>query len=109
MTSELKKKIEEKEQRSNSGNPEHCLSYLLHSAKCNADLTVFPMQWGTRYVSPFYDIQTLAEAKRNRTRIPFGIDQGHHQCKNWNRIQDWAKERSFDIYEPGLLIHPHYG
>lgn len=32
------------------GNPEHCLSYLLHSAKCNADLTVFPMQWGEKYV-----------------------------------------------------------
>ncbi|ODM22543.1 hypothetical protein SI65_00131 [Aspergillus cristatus] len=70
---------------------EHCLSYLLQSAKCNVDLTVFPMQWG------------------EKTRIPFGIDQGHHQCKDWDRIQEWARERSFDIYEPGLLVHPNYG
>lgn len=44
--------LKKTKQRSNLGNPEHCLSYLLHSAKCNADLTVFPMQWGVRYVSP---------------------------------------------------------
>ncbi|GES64934.1 hypothetical protein ATEIFO6365_0009042900 [Aspergillus terreus] len=70
---------------------EHCLNYLLHSAKCNADLTVFPMQWGAGQ------------------RIPFGIDQGRHQCKDWDRIQDWAKQRSFDIYKPGLIMHPTLG
>ncbi|EYE97107.1 oxidase ustYa family protein [Aspergillus ruber CBS 135680] len=70
---------------------EHCLSYLLQSAKCNADLTVFPMQWG------------------EKTCIPFGIDQSYHQCKDWDQIQDWARERGFDIYEPGLLVHPDYG
>ncbi|KAL5357359.1 hypothetical protein BJX96DRAFT_172452 [Aspergillus floccosus] len=70
---------------------EHCLNYLLHSAKCNADLTVFPMQWGAGQ------------------RIPFGIDQGRHQCKDWDRIQDWAKQRSFDIYKPGLIVHPTLG
>ncbi|KAJ6005651.1 hypothetical protein N7451_003595 [Penicillium sp. IBT 35674x] len=70
---------------------EHCLNYLLHSAKCNADLTVFPMQWGANQ------------------KIPFGIDQGRHRCKDWNRIQDWAKKRSFDIYKPGLIVHPKLG
>ncbi|KAG2420262.1 hypothetical protein HFD88_005063 [Aspergillus terreus] len=70
---------------------EHCLNYLLHSAKCNADLTVFPMQWGAGQ------------------RIPFGIDQGRHQCKDWDRIQDWAKQRSFNIYKPGLIMHPTLG
>ncbi|KAE8376691.1 hypothetical protein BDV26DRAFT_282492 [Aspergillus bertholletiae] len=70
---------------------EHCLSYLLHSTKCNADLTVFPMQWG------------------NESRIPLGIDQGHHQCKDWNQIQNWMKERSVDIYQPGLTNHPTLG
>ncbi|KAF9893073.1 hypothetical protein FE257_012484 [Aspergillus nanangensis] len=70
---------------------EHCLSYLMEAVKCNADLTVFPMQWGVE------------------TRIPFGIDQGRHQCMDWHRIEDWMKERSVDIYKPGLLMHPKLG
>ncbi|PLB39763.1 oxidase ustYa family protein [Aspergillus candidus] len=70
---------------------EHCLSYLMEAVKCNADLTVFPMQWGTE------------------TRIPLGIDQGQHQCKDWGRIEEWMKTRSVDIYTPGLLVHPKFG
>ncbi|KAI9043189.1 oxidase ustYa family protein [Aspergillus affinis] len=70
---------------------EHCLQYLLDAVRCNADLTIFPMQWGVGQ------------------RIPFGIDQGRHQCKDWNRIDDWMRSRSVDIYEPGLLMHPKLG
>lgn len=66
------------------------------------------MQWDEKY--PFLPLtHTDRQTHRTRTRIPFGIDQGHHQCKDWERIQEWARERSFDIYEPGLLVHPDYG
>ena len=42
-------------------------------------------------------------------RAPFGIDQGRHQCKDWNRIEEWMKSRTVDIYQPGLLMHPEFG
>lgn len=28
---------------------------------------------------------------------------------NWRRIDDWMKERSVDVYTPGLVVHPTLG
>lgn len=42
-------------------------------------------------------------------RIPIGLDQGHHQCMQWEKIDDWMKARSFDAFTPGLIVHPTLG
>lgn len=34
-----------------TGGAEHCLNILLQTVQCNPDLSIFPMQWGARYVS----------------------------------------------------------
>lgn len=80
----------------------------MEAAKCNADLTVFPMQWGTEYALLLLE-EYGQHSYQNRTRIPLGIDQGQHQCKDWGRIEEWMKTRSVDIYTPGLLVHPKFG
>lgn len=47
--------------------------------------------------------------KRARTRVPIGLDVGHHQCMQWDKINDWMKERSVDVFQPGLVVHPILG
>ena len=36
----------------------------------------------------------------------FGIQ---HECLNWEKIDNWSKERSIDIFEPKYLHHPKLG
>ena len=43
------------------------------------------------------------------TRIPIGLDEGHHQCTQWDKIDGWMKERSLDVFTPGLIVHPTLG
>jgi hypothetical protein len=31
---------------------------------------------------------------------------GEHTCVNWEKINSWVKERSFDVDDPKLLKHP---
>lgn len=28
---------------------------------------------------------------------------------NWKRVDEWMKERSVDVYKPGLVVHPTLG
>lgn len=32
-----------------------------------------------------------------------------HECINWDRLDHWMKERSFDPAAPGVMIHPTLG
>lgn len=45
----------------------------------------------------------------DRTRIPIGLDEGHHQCVQWDKIDKWMKERSIDVFAPGVIVHPVLG
>ena len=44
-----------------------------------------------------------------RTRIPIGLDEGHHQCVQWDRIDAWMQERHINVFEPGMIVHPTLG
>ena len=39
---------------------------------------------------------------RKEWPIPQPIGLMEHRCLNWDRMTDWAKERSFDLYKHGL-------
>lgn len=69
----------------------HCLNALRQTVQCNADLSILPMQWGPT------------------TRTPIGLDGGHHQCVQWEKIDSWMKERSLDVFAPGVIVHPTLG
>jgi hypothetical protein len=32
-----------------------------------------------------------------------------HECVNWETLNGWAIENSFDMFKPNLLIHPELG
>lgn len=32
-----------------------------------------------------------------------------HQCIKWDKLAQWTKERAFDMFKPGLLVHPKLG
>jgi hypothetical protein len=38
-----------------------------------------------------------------------GANGTAHQCVDWPRLKKWSDARSFNIYEPGLLVHPQLG
>lgn len=44
-----------------------------------------------------------------RERIPVGLDEGHHQCVQWDKIDGWMEERRIDVFAPGLIVHPILG
>ncbi|KAF2107808.1 hypothetical protein BDV96DRAFT_606088 [Lophiotrema nucula] len=70
---------------------EHCVDWLRQYVQCNADTTVIPFYWGSEQP------------------IPLAIDKNKHQCMVWEPLEEWAAERSFDIFTHGLLVHPVLG
>lgn len=55
---------------------------------CHADTTLLGYRW------------------MDEGPIPQPDPYAAHTCANWKRVQDWAKERTFDY---GLLVHPTFG
>jgi len=37
------------------------------------------------------------------------MDKSKHQCVKWEPLEQWAAQRSFDAFSPGLLVHPVFG
>jgi hypothetical protein len=70
---------------------EHCVDWLRQYVQCNADTTLIPYYWGPNQGSPL------------------ATDKAKHQCVAWQPLEHWAAERSFDAFEPGLLVHPTFG
>lgn len=42
-------------------------------------------------------------------RRPFANFEIEHDCFNWDSVNEWAKERSFDLYDNETLLHPIFG
>lgn len=52
-------------------------------------------------LTPFY----LATAD-DGSLYPFVKTRTYHQCVNWDRLMEWNKVRSVDLFDPGLLLLP---
>ncbi|KAF2162361.1 hypothetical protein M409DRAFT_27366 [Zasmidium cellare ATCC 36951] len=70
---------------------EHCLDWLRQSIQCNGDPTLLLYHWGTEHP------------------LPLAKDDGKHQCVDWDHLREWVDQRTFNMFEPGLLVHPIYG
>ncbi|KAJ3494980.1 hypothetical protein NLG97_g3726 [Lecanicillium saksenae] len=44
-----------------------------------------------------------------KDRLKPGANGTGHTCANWGKIAAWTKERTVDMYKPGLIIHPQLG
>ena len=69
---------------------EHCLDFLRQSAMCHGDIGLITFEW-----SP-------------TNRIPVA-NATTHQCVNWDKLDQWTKDRTVDMLKPGWLVHPTLG
>ncbi|CZR59326.1 uncharacterized protein PAC_09218 [Phialocephala subalpina] len=69
---------------------EHCLNQLRATAMCHGDVGIVPYSWVNDTLKP------KAEAIS-------------HQCIDFEKLTEWVDERTVDMFEPGLLVHPTLG
>ncbi|KAF9892560.1 hypothetical protein FE257_001669 [Aspergillus nanangensis] len=69
----------------------HCIDDIRQALMCNPDLSIYTWTWipGDRKPRPMLDIP--------------------QECVNWDKLNSWASDRSFDVFEPNLLVHPELG
>ena len=58
---------------------------------CQGDTSLLTMRWGKQQA------------------IPLANFSSPHQCVDWDRLDAWAQERSVDVFQPGMLVHPKFG
>ncbi|KAI8633285.1 hypothetical protein F5Y19DRAFT_471556 [Xylariaceae sp. FL1651] len=81
----------EEERQLDAAHAAHCLDSLRQSVQCAGDVSLLTMRWGVH------------------TREPLGNFTSRHECVNFDNIQNWAKERVYDVMAPGVLVHPVLG
>lgn len=42
-------------------------------------------------------------------RLKPGANGTGHTCANWDKVAQWTRERTVDMYKPGLIVHPSLG
>lgn len=70
---------------------DHCIDNLRQNIMCKGDVSLVTFDWvdEDRAPKPNFEIQ--------------------HECRNWERIDMWAKEHAFDIFDETTLVHPTLG
>jgi hypothetical protein len=66
----------------------HCLDNLRQVLQCYADTTLLTYSWRPDYLLPWADFQVTKE------------------CKNFNKINEWAAARKVKLTDP---VNPMYG
>lgn len=74
-----------------SGISAHCIDSIRLSLQCSADVSLITWKWLRGYANPWPDFR------------------GKHECRNWDDILDWAKDRLYDPTTPRTLVHPDLG
>jgi hypothetical protein len=69
----------------------HCIEILRQAAICRGDVSIITMFW------------------KDDVQLPIADFSLPHSCVNWNAIQEWSKQRSFDPMRPGYMKHPKLG
>ncbi|KAI0013866.1 hypothetical protein F4779DRAFT_624984 [Xylariaceae sp. FL0662B] len=69
---------------------EHCIDFLRQSVMCHGDIGLITYEWHDDSLIP------VANATS-------------HQCVNWQKLDQWTKDRTVDMMKPGWLIHPSKG
>ncbi|KAG4422698.1 hypothetical protein IFR04_004176 [Cadophora malorum] len=69
----------------------HCIEMLRQVIMYKADTALMTYEWLPDFPGPWPN---------------FGIQ---HECVNWEKIDNWSKKRSIDIFEPKYLHHPKLG
>ncbi|KAK4158886.1 hypothetical protein QBC43DRAFT_348319 [Cladorrhinum sp. PSN259] len=67
---------------------DHCIDSIRQNLMCNADISMMGFRW----------VNDSLEPKPNF--------RGQHECVNWERIEEWASERSFNPDDKANLRDP---
>ncbi|OJJ67982.1 hypothetical protein ASPBRDRAFT_660526 [Aspergillus brasiliensis CBS 101740] len=70
---------------------EHCIDNLRQNIMCKADIALLTFTWDPSDRAP----------KPN-----FVVE---HECANWEKVDKWAEEHRFDIFDETTLVHPTLG
>ncbi|KAI0126716.1 hypothetical protein BJ170DRAFT_629692 [Xylariales sp. AK1849] len=73
-----------------SKHMDHCIENLRQSLLCQGDMSPYRYEW-----QPTND-------------MPKPFARMEHICVEWDKVMDWAEQRSFSI-EDGLLQNPYTG
>lgn len=68
----------------------HCIDTIRLSLQCHADLSLIPSRWADGWSEPWPGYSNK------------------HQCRNFDRIRDWALENQAN-FMGGHLVHPKLG
>ena len=69
---------------------DHCLRLFFDAARCKGDTALTTFRW--------------IEADPR----PAAVFESQHQCVNWEKLFEWARQRYVDKDEMGALVSPIY-
>lgn len=69
----------------------HCIDMIRESLVCHADIAISTYSWKKGRLLPFPN---------------FRVD---HECRNWEKIMEWAKAHQAPSLRGNALIHPVFG
>ncbi|PNY23873.1 Uncharacterized protein TCAP_06185 [Tolypocladium capitatum] len=79
--------IDAEQKRKNKSHSNHCINALRKFAMCHGDVGLVIYSWQPGALKP-------------------GANGTAHTCVDWPRLHAWSRERSFDMFQPGLIVHP---
>ena len=70
---------------------DHCFDDIRQALMCNADTSVVTFEWKPDYRRPWPN---------------FAVEK---TCVDWEALDKWAGDRSFQLYDQHSLVHPQLG
>ncbi|KAK1660106.1 hypothetical protein BDP55DRAFT_677759 [Colletotrichum godetiae] len=70
---------------------DHCVDNIRMTLMCKADISIGSYDWVDNNRRPLTNFRT------------------EHSCYNWDLVNNWARDRHFDIYDNTTIIHPFLG
>ncbi|QKX64647.1 uncharacterized protein TRUGW13939_11823 [Talaromyces rugulosus] len=70
---------------------DHCIDNLRQNLMCKGDVSLVTFSWvdNDRAPKPNFEVE--------------------HECVNWEKMDNWAKDHRFDIFDEKTLVHPSLG
>ncbi|KAK1488987.1 hypothetical protein CTAM01_11311 [Colletotrichum tamarilloi] len=70
---------------------DHCVDNIRMALMCKADISIGSYDWVDNNRRPLTNFRT------------------EHSCYNWDLVNNWARDRHFDIYDNVTIVHPFLG
>ncbi|KAK1637997.1 hypothetical protein BDP81DRAFT_426307 [Colletotrichum phormii] len=81
----------EQEIATNREHNQHCLEVLRMGAACRGDISIITHMW------------TDIDAK------PIVNQTAPHQCIDFNKVMDYSRDNTVDVYQDNYIVHPKFG